>query len=73
MIEIKFCENNFSHGTEEVVNKLKKEAKNVSVEVEPCLGYCSDCAVQPYALVDGELVLADSADELFDKISDKLK
>lgn len=66
MSEIKFCENNFSQGTEEVVNKL--ESDGISVEVEPCLGYCGDCAVGPFALVDDEFIQEDSTDELYNKI-----
>ncbi|KRQ86336.1 hypothetical protein ABG79_01848 [Caloramator mitchellensis] len=68
---IKFCENNFSHGTDEVVEKLKT-LDGVEVEVESCLGYCGDCAVGPYALVDDELVQADTADELFEKIKEMI-
>lgn len=72
MREVKFCENNFSHGTEEVVNKIKSEIENVDVAVEPCLGYCSDCAIGPYALVNDEFVQAETTDELFEKIKEKL-
>lgn len=71
-MEVKFCENNFSFGTEEVVNKIKDELQDVTVEVEPCLGYCGDCAVGPFALVNDELVQADTSDELFEKIKDEI-
>lgn len=72
MIVVKFCENNFAHGTDEVVNRLESEVKSVSIKVESCLGNCSDCASQPLALVDDELIQADSSDELYDKIMDKI-
>jgi uncharacterized protein YuzB (UPF0349 family) len=68
MMEIQFCENNFSFGTEETMKKLKENFKDASVTVESCLGYCGDCAVGPYALVNDELIQADTADELYDKI-----
>ncbi|CAH2214684.1 DUF1450 domain-containing protein [Tepidibacter aestuarii] len=71
MVQVKFCENNFSHGTEEIVNKIENELNEVDVEVEPCLGYCGDCAVGPFALVDDELIQADTPDELFDKIKEQ--
>lgn len=67
MIEVKVCENNFVHGTEDVVNRLKQN-KNFTVDVQPCLGYCGDCANGPYALVNDELVQADSAAELYEAI-----
>lgn len=69
-MEVKFCENNFTFGTEEVVNRVRDELKDVEVQVEPCLGYCGDCAVGPFALVDDELVQADTSDELYEKIKE---
>ncbi|WP_069998011.1 DUF1450 domain-containing protein [Cellulosilyticum sp. I15G10I2] len=68
MVEIKFCENNFAQGTEEVVNQLREEVEDINIEVESCLGYCGDCAVGPFALVDDELVQADTSEELYEMI-----
>lgn len=70
MTEIKFCENNFNQGTEVLVDRIKSELTNVTVDVEPCLGYCGDCAVGPYALVNDEIVKADTPEELFHMIKD---
>jgi uncharacterized protein YuzB (UPF0349 family) len=72
-MEIKFCENNFSHGTEDVVKKLEENYSDVEVVVEGCLGYCGDCAEGPFALVDDELVQAETADELYDKIVEMME
>lgn len=33
-----------------------------------CLGNCAQCYVEPFALVNGEIIGASSADELYDKI-----
>ena len=68
MTEIKFCENNFIHGIEETVDKLQENYPDVDVAVESCLGYCGDCAAGPFALVNDELIQADSADELYKEI-----
>lgn len=70
MAHIQFCENNFFHGTEEVVNKLKDE--NYDLEVESCLGFCGDCAVSPFALVNDELLQADTPNDLYEMIKDYL-
>jgi uncharacterized protein YuzB (UPF0349 family) len=70
MAEIQFCENNFTHGTEEIANKLKDEGQ--TVEIAPCLGYCGDCATGPYALVNQEVIQASTADELYDKIKESI-
>ncbi|SHJ45443.1 Uncharacterized protein YuzB, UPF0349 family [Clostridium cavendishii DSM 21758] len=72
MTEIKFCENNFSFGTEETMKKLKENFNNVDVSAESCLGYCGDCSVGPYALVNGEIIQANTAEELFEKIRDMI-
>lgn len=66
MAEIKFCETNFAEGVEEVMKKLEEEG--IDYEVEACLGYCGDCAMGPIALVDDELVTAETTDELYKEI-----
>ncbi len=66
MTEIKFCENNFGYGTNEIADRLKNEG--IEVEVESCLGYCGDCAVGPFALVKDELIQTETAEELYEKI-----
>lgn len=68
MTEIKFCENNFTHGTEETAKNLQENYPHIDVTVESCLGYCGDCAAGPFALVNDELIQADSADELYKEI-----
>lgn len=70
MVEIKFCENNYPQGAEEVIAKLEKDG--ISFEVEPCLGYCGDCATGPFALVDDEFIQMDTADELYNKIKNSI-
>lgn len=66
MADIKFCQNNYAQGVEEVVTKL--ESEGVNVETEACLGRCDVCAVGPFALVNGGVITVDSTDELYEKI-----
>lgn len=75
MVEIKLCENNFIHGTEEIAKRLSEEYEDskVNVEVESCLGYCGDCANGPFALVNDELVQADTVDELYEAIVEAIE
>lgn len=72
MAEIKFCENNFSQGTEEISQRLENELDTVTVEVESCLGYCGDCAMGPFALVNDEFIQADTPEELYNKIKEMI-
>ncbi|MBU3126351.1 DUF1450 domain-containing protein [Clostridium tagluense] len=50
------------------MKKLKENYPSVDILAEECLGYCGDCAVGPYALVDDELIQAGTTDELYEKI-----
>lgn len=67
MAEIKFCENNFEQGVEDVISRLEEDG--AEVVVEGCLDYCGECAKKPFALVNDEYVDAETAEELYDKIS----
>ncbi len=67
-MEIKFCENNLDVGSEIVAQKLKREITEVPIEIEDCLGCCGDCAQHPFAMVDEEMILADSVDDLYEKV-----
>lgn len=69
MHTITFCENNFVHGTEAIVDRLESEFKDSMIVVEPCQALCSECAKGPYAVLDGEFISAPTADELYEKIS----
>lgn len=73
MSEVKFCENNFDHGTDEIAERIESEFEDVDVIVEPCLTYCEDCAVGPFALVDDEFIQADTPEELYDKIVERIQ
>jgi len=63
---IYFCEQNFEFGTDKLVDDLAD--KGYDIEIEPCLGYCGECSEVPFALVNDELITADSVDELKRKI-----
>ncbi len=67
MIEIKFCETNYPQGVEEVIDKLKNE-EDINIVVEPCLGYCGECLEGPFAVVNDELIQAETPEELFEEI-----
>ncbi|RIX53209.1 DUF1450 domain-containing protein [Paenibacillus nanensis] len=64
---IEFCASNMHHGTDEIMNQLEMD-DSVEVIEYGCLGNCGECYLKPYALVDGEIVAADSVAELKEKI-----
>lgn len=72
MIEVKFCENNFTQGTDQTVTKLVDDYPDVKVVVDSCLGHCGDCASGPIALVNDELIIGESLDDLLEKIKETM-
>lgn len=64
---IEFCANNMHHGTDETMDKLEQNPEYDVLEYG-CLGNCGQCFAQPYAMVNGEIISAESADELYNKI-----
>lgn len=69
MNAIKFCENNFSHGSGEIVKKIYENFPDITVTIEGCLGFCGDCTSGPFALVNDELIQAETGEELYDRIT----
>lgn len=72
-IKIQFCENNFQYGSEEVKTRLMDEFEEIDIEVFPCLALCRECAEGPYAIVNEEILQADSAEDLFQKLRNIIK
>ena len=71
--KIQFCENNFQYGTEEVKARLMEEFEETDIEVFPCLAMCEECAEGPYAIVNDEVIQAENAEELFQKLRNIIK
>lgn len=61
---VEFCLSNSYHGTEEYKSKLEL-LPDVEVIEYGCLGNCGECYLSPYALVNGETVVAATAEELY--------
>ena len=72
MADVLFCENNVDFGVEDVIDRIDSELEEITYEVVPCLGYCSDCAEGLFAVVNDKFIQADSPDELFEKIKKQL-
>jgi uncharacterized protein YuzB (UPF0349 family) len=64
---IEFCASNMHHGTDRIMNVFEQNDEYEVTEYG-CLGNCGECYLNPFALVDGEIVSAETADELHDNI-----
>jgi uncharacterized protein YuzB (UPF0349 family) len=69
---IEFCSSNMHHGTDKIMKKLEANPEYDVVEYG-CLGNCGECYLLPYALVNGEIVAGTTAEELDQRIAEKIK
>ncbi|WP_307471694.1 YuzB family protein [Paenibacillus harenae] len=69
---IEFCASNMHHGTDRIMAKFQEDDAYEVIEYG-CLGNCGECYMNPFALVDGTIVSAETADELYDNILKSLK
>lgn len=72
MVDIKFCENNYEYDIEWLIERIEDEFEDVSVEVESCLDECEICSEGPFAIVQGEVLKAGTAEELYEMIKEKI-
>jgi uncharacterized protein YuzB (UPF0349 family) len=61
-----------SNEMEQLVEKARAEFTNVEISVEPCLGQCGDCAEGPIAVANDNLLTADTAHLLFERIKNSI-
>ena len=66
---VEFCISNIANGSQESFEKLERDP-NLDVLEYGCLSYCTKCSESLYALVNGEIVEADSPDELTQNVYD---
>lgn len=64
---IEFCASNMHHGTDEVMTKLENDGQYEVIEYG-CLGNCGECYMLPFALVNGEIISAEEAEQLYPTI-----
>lgn len=69
---IELCVNNVHQGTDQLMKRLAA-LPDVDVIEYGCLGNCGECFLFPYAYVNGEIVAAETAEQLYDVIMEKVK
>ncbi|NQX62545.1 YuzB family protein [Paenibacillus qinlingensis] len=69
---IEFCASNMHTGTDKVMKDLEQNPEFDVMEYG-CLGNCGQCYMEPYALVNGEIIAAESAESLHILILEKIK
>jgi len=69
---IEFCASNMHHGTDQVMKRLEADPELEIIEYG-CLGNCGECYLFPFSMVNGEIVAAPAAEELYDEIMKAVK
>ncbi|WNF36351.1 YuzB family protein [Bacillaceae bacterium IKA-2] len=64
---IEFCATNLASGTQKALETLEKDP-DLDVIEYGCLSFCGKCAASPFALVNGEVVIGETSDDLVKKI-----
>ncbi|MFS0688900.1 YuzB family protein [Sporosarcina sp. 179-K 8C2 HS] len=64
---VEFCMSNLANGSQKTLEALERDP-NIDVLEYGCLSYCTKCAEGLYALVNGEVVEADTPEELTERI-----
>ncbi|XID95794.1 YuzB family protein [Paenibacillaceae bacterium WGS1546] len=71
---VEFCVSNAQHGTDLALKKLESHPEfEIEVIEYGCLGNCGECFLSPYALVNGESVVAETADELYELVLEEIR
>ncbi|MGG4396418.1 YuzB family protein [Paenibacillus thiaminolyticus] len=69
---IELCVNNVHEGTDQLMKRIAA-LPDVDVIEYGCLGNCGECFLFPFAYVNGEIVAAETAEQLYDVIMEKVK
>ncbi|RAP75380.1 YuzB family protein [Paenibacillus montanisoli] len=64
---IEFCASNMHHGTDRLMKKLEANPDYDVIEYG-CLGNCGECYMFPFGMVNGEIIAADSVEELEERM-----
>ncbi|PMC40610.1 hypothetical protein CJ195_02530 [Bacillus sp. UMB0899] len=64
---IEFCISNLANGAQAALEQLEKDP-NLDIIEYGCLSYCGKCGHSLYALVNGEMVMGDTPNELVENV-----
>lgn len=64
---VEFCMSNLANGSHKTLEKLERDP-NLDVLEYGCLSYCTVCSDALYALVNGDVVEAETHEELTERI-----
>mgnify|MGYP003412686308 FL=1 len=69
---VEFCISNLSFGSADTYDELMKR-EDIIIEESGCTSNCETCDTCLFAVVNSEIVTANTADELLHQIEEKMK
>lgn len=67
-MKIKFCEKNIDRFSKLAYKELKSKYDDVKIKKDGCLKECRLCRTEPFAIVKGEIVRAETPKKLVKKL-----
>ncbi|MGG6433460.1 YuzB family protein [Anoxybacillus sp. D401a] len=64
---VEFCISNLANGSQSALEQLEKDP-NLDIIEYGCLGYCGKCANMLFAMVNGDIVTAETAEQLVERV-----
>ncbi|PIC05704.1 hypothetical protein CS060_02890 [Anoxybacillus flavithermus] len=64
---VEFCISNLANGSQRALEQLEKDP-NLDIVEYGCLGYCGKCANTLFAMVNGDIVTAEDAEQLVERV-----
>ncbi|WP_172196411.1 DUF1450 domain-containing protein [Saccharibacillus qingshengii] len=71
-MKIKFCEKNIDRFSKQAYKELKSKYDDVKVKKDGCLKECRLCRTEPFAIVKGEIVRAETPKKLVKKLEKRI-
>ncbi len=64
---IEFCLSNLASGAQKAMEQLERDP-NLDIVEYGCLGSCGQCSASLFALVNGEIVIGETSEQLVENI-----
>jgi len=71
-MKIEFCQKNLDRFSKPAYKALKGEYDDVKVKKDSCLKECRLCRTEPFAMVKGEVVRAETPKKLVKKLEKRI-
>jgi uncharacterized protein YuzB (UPF0349 family) len=72
-VTLDFCNGNLMSFASELLQSLREEHPEWNISKYGCLTNCGECSVRPFAILNDDIVAAESVDELRAKLLDAIE